>query len=172
MDDKILENFLKDPTSGYSVLVSLSKRPPSDRIEYLKTLLKETIQSVLHCMEVLIELCPRLFMSSITCFRDIIANVPIGIVYEILFKNISSRVQCHLLHDRCDIWVEYLKELIKRNSIVEIEYLIDAILKIASDQKGSCFTADFQNSLFDSISIPTSEIDDRIRDAILKLKKK
>lgn len=171
MAEEILINFLKYPKSGYSVLVSLSKRPPSDRIQYLKTLSEETIQSVLHCMEVLIKFHPLLFMSSITCFRDIIANVPIGIVYDNLFKNISSRVQCHLLHDRLDVWVRYLKELIKRYSISTIEYLIETILKISSDQEGSCFTADFQNSLVCSLEL-TSEIDDRIRDALLELKKK
>jgi hypothetical protein len=122
-------------------------------------------------MEALIELRPPLFELSIQCFRDIIANVPIGIVYEILFKNISSRVQCHLLHERLDVWVQYLKELIKRNSIVEIEYLIETILKISSDQEGSCFTSDFQNHLVCSLEL-TSEIDDRISDALLKLKKK
>lgn len=168
---KILENFLKDPKSGYPELVLLSRLPHSDRIEYLKTLPKETIQSILLCMEVLIKFHPHLFMSSITCFRDIIANVPIDIVYEILFKNISSCVQCHLLHERLDVWVQYLKELIKRNSISTIEFLIETILKIASDQKDSCFTADFQNRLVCSLEL-TSEIDDRIRDAILKLKKK
>jgi len=171
MDDKILENFLKDPKSGYLELVSLSKRPPSDRIEYLKTLPKETIQSVLLCIKVLIELRPSLFKLLIQCFRDIIANVSIDIVYEILSKNISSCVQCHLLHDRLAVWIQYLSFLIERNSIVEIEYLIDAILKISHDQKGSCFTADFQNSLVCSLEL-TSEIDDRIRDALRKLQKK
>lgn len=172
MADEILKNFLENPEIGYCELVSLSKQTHSERIRYLKTLPKETIRSVLHCMEVLIKFHPHLFMSSITCFRDIIENVPIGIVYEILFKNISSRVQCHLLHERLDVWVQYLKELIKRNSIVEIEYLIETILKISSDQEGSCFTADFQNRLFDSMSIPISEIDERIRDSLLKLQKK
>jgi hypothetical protein len=62
--------------------------------------------------------------------------------------------------------------LIKRNSFVEIEFLIDEILKISSDQEGSCFTADFQNRLFDLMSIPISEIDERVGDALLKLQKK
>ena len=173
MADEILKNFFKDPKSGYRELVSLSKRQHSERIEYLKTqtLPEETIQSILYCMEVLIKFHPLLFMSSITCFRDIIENVSIGIVYEILFKNISSRVQCHLLHERLDVSVRYLSFLIEENLIVEIGYLIDAILKISSDQEGSCFTADFQNSIVCSLE-STSEIDDRIRDALLKLKKK
>jgi len=171
MAEEILIIFLKDPKSGYSVLVSLSKLQSHERIEYLKTLPKETIQSVLLCMEALIKFHPHLFMSSITCFRDIIANVSIDIVYEILFKNISFCVQCHLLHERLDVWLEYLRFLIKRKSIIEIEYLIETILKFSSDQKGSCFTEDFQNRLVYSLEL-TSEIDDRIRDALLKLKKK
>jgi hypothetical protein len=172
MAEEILINFLKDPESGYSKLVSLSKLQSHERIEYLKTLPKETIESFLLCMEALIELRPLLFMSSITCFRDIIENVSIDIVYHNLFKNISSCVQCHLLHDRLDVWVRYLRILIKRNSFVEIEFLIDEILKISSDQEGSCFTADFQNRLFDLMSIPISEIDERVGDALLKLQKK
>jgi hypothetical protein len=40
MADKILNKYLEDSKSGYHELVSLSKRPPSDRIEYLKTLPK------------------------------------------------------------------------------------------------------------------------------------
>ena len=123
-------------------------------------------------MEALIKFHPHLFMSSITCFRDIIANVSIDIVYEILFKNISFCVQCHLLHERLDVWLEYLRFLIKRKSIIEIEYLIETILKFSSDQKGSCFTEDFQNRLFDLMSIPISEIDERVGDALLKLQKK